>query len=128
MCIFDGLFGGDEMDSQDDSSGVGYNMDGTFGVPVEAVQVNDPSNTAGYPTSTDSGALDVLKYGIGIVADTWKFNQALDYKRFEATQGGLFQEGQSATVPRVASGGISPTFIFAGIAVVVLVVLSGKNG
>lgn len=109
--------------------GVGPQSDGTYGVPTTAEQVNDPANTAGYPASSDSSALDILKWGVGIVSDTWKFGQQMDYKRWEATQGGVYQQGATANVPRVASGGISSNFIFASVAVVALVLLlTHKNG
>lgn len=106
---------------------VGGQVDGTFVVPSTADQINDPSNTAGYPASSSNTALDVLKYGVGAITDSWKFAQNLDYKRFEATQGGVFQQGKYAISASVPAGKVTNTFLFAGIALAIFLFATKKG-
>lgn len=111
----------------DDDGGawsVGPQTDGTYGIPVTAQQVNSPAGVAGYASSWDQQAIDILKFGVGAVTDAWKFNQALDYKKFEATNGGLYAQGAPAGVQRTAAGSISPTFLLAAVALVGFLILT----
>lgn len=118
-----GLFEtGSYMDLQ--LTDVGPQIDGSYNLPVTAQPVNNPSNTAGYPAASDSSALDILKYGVGVATDAWKFNTMIDYKRFEATNGGIYQQGRNANVVRNASGSLSPGFLLAAAGIVVLLVLA----
>ncbi len=106
------------LDDDGSWSIVGPQPDGTHGIPVTAQQVNSPAGVAGYSSAWSQQAIDVLKFGVGAVTDAWKFGQALDYKKFEATNGGLYAQGQPAGVRRTAAGSISPTFLFAAVALV----------
>lgn len=109
---------------------VGPQVDGTYTVPSTAEPVNDPSNTAGYPAASDGSALDILKYGVGVITDTWKFGQQLDYKRWEATQGGLYRQGSPASTLRVGStgAGSSNFLLIAAAAVVAVLLLTQRHG
>ena len=112
-----------------DFGDIGPQTDGTYDIPATALQVNDPSNTAGYPSSSDDNLFSILKYGVGAATDVFKFKSGLDYKRFEATQGGLFEQGRTSVLPRIATGGISTNYILiAAAAVGLFLLLTHRNG
>jgi hypothetical protein len=107
-------------------SSVGPGLDGTWTVPEAAQQTNDPSNTAGFPSITSQSALDVLKYGVATITDTWKFSQMLDYKRFEATNGGTFAQGRPATIAASSNGKAGSQFMLAGLLLVAFLIYTHK--
>lgn len=81
------------------SDAVGPQNDGTYGVPDAAQPINQPWDTgAGTLGNYGSDVLGILKYGVGLAAQNYNNRQILDYKRFEATAGGAFQQGQPANV------------------------------
>lgn len=49
----------------------------------------------------------LLSQGLGILNSDYQMNQMIDYKKYEATQGGLFAQGQAAAT--VASAQIGAT-------------------
>lgn len=102
------------LDDDGGMSGYGPSTDGTYSIPTSAQPVNLPSNTAGFPSFTGQDALDVLKYGVGVISDSWKFSELLDYKRFEATKGGVYQQGQYANGAAVRFSGSNP-LLMAGV-------------
>ncbi|MGZ5817894.1 MAG: hypothetical protein ACXWJD_04020 [Burkholderiaceae bacterium] len=94
-------------------NGVGAQTDGTYAYPTAAQPVNQIVDVGGGSAANYSqGVLDLLNKGIGAWSATVNNSQMLDYKRYEATQGGVFQQGQQAGVV-VASGGfkVSPMMI-----------------
>lgn len=110
-----------------DFGSTGPQTDGTYDIPESALQVNDPSNTAGYPSSNDSDLFSILKFGVGAATDIYKFNSGLDYKRYEATQGGIFEQGRASSVPRIASGKISISYVLIAVAAVGVLLLLTRN-
>ena len=87
-----------------------------------------PADAAGgAPAWYSKDILDLMKFGIGAVVDTNKSQQLFDYKKFEATNGGLYPQGQPANVPRAAQGGGVSGLVMLGIgAIVVLALLTHK--
>ena len=78
----------------DDWAGVGPQQDGTVTVPTAAAPVNRPSGQAGNPSAASSESLAFLRDGASTllgIASKW-----VDYKRYEATQGGLYRMGTPA--------------------------------
>jgi hypothetical protein len=109
-------------------SGVGPAEDGTYSVPGTAQPVNSPANTAGFPSLNSDSALDLLKYGVGIVTDSWKFKELMDYRRFEATNGGVFQQGRTATSSAATAGALPVNgLILAALAVAGFLLLTRKG-
>lgn len=92
-------------------SSVGPQTDGTYAIPSAAQPNNSPQNTAGYPADSSSSALDILKYGVGVITNAWQFNSMLDYKKFEATNGGLYRQGAPAPLSVQAGGMGSPLIL-----------------
>ena len=92
---------------------VGPQPDGTYGVPSSAVQTNAPANTAGYSSQTPGWVGDVLKTGIGAVAGYFNNANILDYRRFEATNGGLYRQGYPALISRNGQAQMNPTLFWA---------------
>jgi len=87
---------------------VGPQTDGTQGTPVTAQQVNSPANTAGYSDVLSPQVFSLLQQGIGVAANSFNLSQVLDYKRYEATNGGLFMNGQGAYGAR--TGVVNPNY------------------
>jgi hypothetical protein len=80
-----------------DSSSVGPQPDGTYNYPDAAQPNNQPWDTSGGANGAyNSQVLDVLKYGVGVWQQDQSRKDFYDYKRFEATNGGLFQQGSFA--------------------------------
>ncbi len=81
-------------DATSATTGVGPQTDGTYGAPSATTPSNQPWGVGGTTGGNYAGqVLDVLKFGVGV----WQQDQArqdfYDYKRFEATSGGLFRQG-----------------------------------
>lgn len=72
----------------------GYQSDGTFVTPWTAQQTNSPANTAGYSSPMSKETYGLLSQGIGVLGSSINLAQMLDYKKYEATNGGLFLNGQ----------------------------------
>lgn len=107
---------------------VGPQTDGT-NLPASISTLPTPRDTAGgAPASYGQSVLDIFKYGIGVWSQTEQNQQLLDYKRFEATNGGLYQQGKSAALPRAAvNGGGSQLAMLGLITLVVFAVLTHKG-
>lgn len=96
----DTIFGSNQsLDEWDPSTAgnVGPQSGGTYLLPDAAQPANRPWDTPGGTLGQYGGdVLNILKLGVG----AWSQNQArqdfLDYKRFEATAGGVYQQGQRA--------------------------------
>lgn len=80
------------------TGGVGPMNDGTYGVPSSAVMSQPLDAGGGPPANYGAQVLDIFKFGVGV----WSQNQArqdmVDLRRWEATNAGLFQQGQAAAV------------------------------
>lgn len=74
----------------------GYQSDGTFVTPYTAQQTNVPAGTAGYSAPMSKQTYGLLSQGLGVLGSSINLAQVLDYKKYEATNGGLFMNGQGA--------------------------------
>ncbi|QDX21765.1 hypothetical protein FP568_11230 [Pandoraea pnomenusa] len=88
---------------------IGPQNDGTYTYPDAAQPLNQPADV-GAAATLPNYAPDVFKLlsqGLGILNSDYQMNQMIDYKKYEATQGGLFAQGQAAAT--VASAQIGAT-------------------
>lgn len=71
----------------------------TMGPSPSAALPDAPVDAAGgAPGNYSTGVLDLFKFGIGAVAADKAQTNALDYQRFETTNGQLNKQGQAAGV------------------------------
>lgn len=76
-------------------SSVGPNNNGTYNVPSSAQTYNTPWDAAGGGLGQyGNDVFQVLQQGIGVYSQYKKNQQFLDYQRYEATQGGVYQQGR----------------------------------
>lgn len=76
---------------------VGPNNNGTYNVPDTAQTSNRPWDAAGGSLGNYGGDVwQVLSQGVGVWSQYKKNQQFIDYQRYEATQGGVFQQGRPA--------------------------------
>lgn len=108
---------------------VGPQTDGTNVYSPIASTIPTPADTAGgAPAQYGSAILDIFKTGVGAWSAANAQQQLFDYKKFEATNGGLYQQGKSAAMPAAASGGgQSGLMMMALIGIVVFAVLTHKG-
>lgn len=86
----------DEYDPSDAGS-VGAQPGGTYILPDAAQPNNRPWDTPGGTLGQyGSDVLNILKLGVGAWSQYQARQDFLDYKRFEATAGGVYQQGQRA--------------------------------
>jgi len=110
-----------------DGSAVGPQTDGTYAIPDLGQSIQPADAGGGLPADYSSGVLDIFKYGVGVWQQQQNQSQLLDYKRFEATQKGLVQQGQPVLFTTGANGQASPTvWLFGGI--ILLAVLLTHKG
>ena len=93
--------------------GVGPTNAGTYNVPASAQPVNTQWDSAGGTLGQYSGdVFTILSQGIGAWSQYKRNDQFLDYQRYEATQGGVYQQGRPNQVPLgatvTAGASISP--------------------
>ena len=108
-------------------SSVGPQLDGTFGTPSSAVQPNPVDAGGGSAGSYRQDILDVFKFGVGAYSQNQQRQDLLDYKRFEATQMGLWRQGQPALFSSSANGGAGNLVILAAIVIGAVVLLQEKG-
>lgn len=109
-------------------SAVGPQTDGTNVYSPIASTIPTPADTAGgAPAQYGSAILDIFKTGIGAWSTANANAQLFDYKRFEATNGGLYRQGTSASMPAAATGGSSGLVTMAILGLVVFAVLTHKG-
>ena len=91
------------------SGGVGLQNDGTY-VPSDVALPPNPADTGGgAPFNYQQAVLDVFKVGVGVWERGNQRRDMFDYKRFETTGAGTFQQGKGALLPKTATGGMSGT-------------------
>lgn len=91
---------------------VGPQADGTYGIPPTGQAVT-PIDAGGGPSGNYGPAiLDIFKFGVGAYQQNQNMTAAYDYRRFEATQAGLYQQGRPANLYGNANGGPSGMLIF----------------
>ncbi len=99
---------------------VGPQVGGTYNVPASAQPNNTPWDSAGGTVGQYGGdVLGILSKGIGAWSQYQNNQQLLDYKRYEATAGGVFAQGrpnqiQTATVTARASSPMLMILLVAG--------------
>jgi len=112
-------------------STVGAQSDGTYNTPVTAIQAQPVDAGGGGLGQYSAQILDVFKFGVGTWAQSNATDKLLDYKRFEATNGGLYQQGNAAGI-RVGSGGatigVSSGMVMLIAGALALLLLTGKRG
>ena len=107
---------------------IGPQTDGT-NLPSQTAIMAQPTDTAGgLPAQYGQSVLDLFKYGIGQYTATQQQQQLFDYKKFEATNGGLFQQGRSATLPATSAGGKMSGVLLLGIGALVVFALLTHKG
>lgn len=95
----------DEFGNPIDGSQVGPQTNGTYVYPGAAQPLNQPWDSGAPSTGAYSPAvLDLFKTGIQAVSSAYQTNQLIDYKKYEATQGGLFRQGAPAIFANGATG------------------------
>jgi hypothetical protein len=75
---------------------IGPQTDGTNIIANTAVAVTPADTAGGLPADYSQSVLDLFKFGVGTWAESNKTQQLFDYKKFEATQAGLIQQGRTA--------------------------------
>lgn len=93
---------------------VGPTNAGTCNVPLNAQAVNQQWDTGGGGLGQYTGdVLQILAQGVGAWSQYKRNEQFLDHQRYEATQGGVFQQGRPNQIPIggtvTARGSISTT-------------------
>ena len=79
-------------------NGVGPQNDGTYGIPPTAVMSQPVDAGGGAPANYGSQILDIFKFGVGVWNQRENSKDMLDYKRWEATNAGLYLQGQNAAM------------------------------
>lgn len=129
------MFDFGNLDSYDLGSGsstdgiVGPQTDGTYNIPDLAVMAQPLDAGGGSAAQYGGAVLDIFKYGVGLVAANQSQQNMLDYKRYEATNGGLYQQGSAAGVKVGKNGttvGISNGMLLLVGAVVLILVMEKK--
>lgn len=99
---------------------VGPQVDGTYGIPVNAQQYNSPANTAGYSSPMSQGTYNLLSQGITAATNLFALDKMVDYKKYEATNGGLFLQGYGAYNQRTTAVNPNVSMLLLMVAGVVL--------
>lgn len=111
--MWEDIFGSGETQPIIDNGVAGYygagpNNDGTYTTPLAAQQYNKPANTAGYNSPMSQQTYGLLTQGIGVLGNLANTAMMIDYKKYEATNGGLFMQGAGAYGQRVAT--VNPNY------------------
>lgn len=105
---------------------VGPQSDGTNTVADASVIPKPVDAGGGAPGLYSKDILDVFKYGVGAWSQAKQQSDMLDYKRYEATQLGLWRQGQPAMFSQSAQGGTGNLVILAAIVIGAVVLLQEK--
>lgn len=112
-----------------DTVAIGPQTDGTNIYSPIASTIPQPADTAGgAPASYSNAILDIFKTGIGVWSQQQSQQQLFDYKKFEATNGGLYQQGRAAAMPAATSGNAMSPLVMMGLAAVVVFALLTHKG
>ncbi|MCE3602384.1 hypothetical protein LXA47_01990 [Massilia sp. P8910] len=111
------------LEGSDYYSSVGPNNNGTYGVPTSAQTSNQPWDSAGGVLGGYGKEIfGILSQGVGAWSQYKKNEQFLDYQRYEATQGGVFQQGRPNPMPVYPVQNVQTAF---GMSPMVLILLVG---
>jgi hypothetical protein len=80
------------------TGGVGYQPDGTFYAPSSSVMSQPVDAGGGAPAQYGAQILDIFKFGVGAWQQADARKDMIDLRRWEATNAGLYQQGQSAAI------------------------------
>jgi hypothetical protein len=107
----------------------GPQMDGTY-VQPDASTAPTPSDTGGgMPGSYGLDVTNILKYGMGLASQYANNSQFLDYRRWEASNAGLTQQGAPAgarVTGTVTAAGNQGVLMMLAIGAVILVLALRK--
>lgn len=106
---------------------VGPQSDGTIGTPSAAISPNPVDAGGGAAGSYRKDIIDIFKYGVGAYSQSKQQSDLLDYKRFEATQMGLWRQGQPALFSSSPNGGLGNLVVLAAIVIGAVVLLQEKG-
>lgn len=109
-----------------DAWGVGPNRDGTYSVPDTAIKSQPVDVGGGPPADYGQQVLDVFKYGVNAWSQTQARKDFLDYKRYEATQNGLYMQGRPAMLAAARTGGVSGLALTAAVVIVAVALLTHR--
>ena len=110
-----------------DYTSVGPQTDGT-NLPADASITAAPVDAGGgAPASYSKDILDVFKYGVGAYTSQQNYKNMLDYKRYEATQTGLWAQGRPTVFSQSANGGAGGLVIMAAIVIGAVVLLQNRG-
>lgn len=106
---------------------VGPQSDGT-NISATASIIPAPVDAGGgMPGAYSKDVLDIFKFGVGVWNGQASQKNLLDYKRFEATQTGLWMQGRPATFAQSAQGGTGNLVILAAIVIGAVVLLQNRG-
>lgn len=100
---------------------VGPQNDGTYGAPAASV-MPQPVDAGGGPAGNYSGQIiDIFKFGVGVWNQNEQRKDMVDMRRWEATNAGLYQQGQTAAM--YGGGGQIGVLGIAALGLVLLLVM-----
>lgn len=109
---------GDALAGSDYYQSVGPTNAGTYNVPLSAQPANRQWDTGGGMLGQyGDEVLGILAQGIGAWSQYKRNDQFMDYQRYEATAGGVYQQGRPnpgyppAASVGVSAGGTSPLML-----------------
>ena len=104
----------------DVTDNVGPQSDGTYVIPETGLTVPPADAGGGAPASYSSSILDIFKWGVGVWQQGEQQKSMLDYRRWEATQAGLAQQGQTAAQYAVNQSSNTTLLLLGGAVLLVL--------
>ena len=113
------------------SGDTGPQSDGTYSIPGVAVTAQPVDAGGGGVGQYSSQVLDIFKFGVGVWANNQSQQNMLDYKRYEAAGGGLYQQGNTAGIKATGNGvqvGVSNGMVMMVAAALALLLLTKKGG
>lgn len=113
-------------DSYYTDSLVGPQTNGTNYLASSSLTAQPSDTGGGAPFNYGAAVLDVFKVGVGAWTQTEQQKNLLDYKRFETTAAGTFQQGRGVLLSTNANGGISLTTVLI-VGALLFVLLSHKG-
>lgn len=119
----DSIYGSDMS-----SDSVGYQNDGTYNTPSAGTTPQPYDTGGGAPQSYSKDIVDMFKFGVGTYAANKNVQANLDYKRFEATGGGLYRQGLPNLFNTGAQGQSSGLMIMAAVLILAVVLINHNNG
>lgn len=95
-----------------------------YGIDVPTAQAQPVDAGGGSPGVYSGAILDIFKTGISAAAGVYNQKQLLDYKRWEATNRGVYLQGYPGGIGITTGSGGGTNLLLIGLAVVAVVVLT----